>query len=99
MDGARLRVERVTNLNPVDQERWRLGQSNHGYYDTRPSGLWDPDVAGARGFEVGGLGTKGVLVFLRKGNAFYTLLAVGSEAAWNEDRRRIEDLIYAVDFL
>lgn len=99
MDGARLRVERVTNLNPVEQERWRLGQGNYGYFDTQPVALYDVDIPNSRAIEVAGRGIHGVLVFFRRGQTFYTLLATGTDAAWAADKREVEDMIYAVDFL
>jgi hypothetical protein len=99
LDGTRLRVERLTGLHPMDQERWRTGQIGYGYFDTRPTARADTDLEGSLAFEVTGPKSQGIVAFVRRGQTYWSILVTGPSALWTLDRREIEDLLYGVAFL
>ena len=84
-DGAVLRVERVTGLNPVERERWRTGAVRYGYHGTRPVGPAALPVAGL-GVEVSGGDRGGAVAFVQRGAAYWALHVSAPAEVWASHR-------------
>lgn len=94
--GTVLVVERVVGLNPLDRERWRFGQSRHGYHGTRPVGPTGVPLPGSTGIETAGTGTAGATAFLQRGPAFWAVAVVAPAAVWQRHRGSVLALMTGV---
>lgn len=94
--GARLRVERVNALNPLDQERWRRGQSPYGLHGLRPVAALDPatlPIGAQSAIAVAGEGRRGVTVYAQRGTTYWAVQATVPDVVYEADARVLEDLL------
>ena len=88
--GATLRVEQVTGLNPLDEQRWRVGQTATGYHGTRPVGPAAVPLGALVAFETAGTGTGGAVAFLQRGRTVWAVSVQAPAALW---RARRDDVL------
>jgi hypothetical protein len=92
--GATLRVEQVTGLNPLDEQRWRVGQTATGYHGTRPVGPAAVPLGALVAFETAGTGTGGgtggAVAFFQRGRTFWAVSVQAPAALW---RARRDDVL------
>lgn len=96
LQGATLRVERVVGLNPVEQQLWGQGRSLRGYGDARPVGPASAPLPGLA-LEVASEGRGGVIVFFRRGMAFWVAKAEAPAATWAARPDAVAALLAAVE--
>lgn len=98
--GARLRVERIGTLNPLDAERWRRGQSAYGLHGLRPVA---PAATGAlpagteSALTVAGDGVRGLTAYARRGTTYWALQAVVPETVYEAAPGALVDLLRGVE--
>ena len=94
--GARVRIERVGALNPLEQERWRRGQSPYGLHGLRPIAALDaatvPFPAQAA-IAVEGAGTRGATVYAQRGTVYWAVQVTVPQNVYEADPRVLTDLL------
>ena len=94
--GARVRIERVGTLNPLDQERWRRGQSPYGLHGLRPLTALDPTVLpipAQAAIAVGDAGRRGLTVYAQRGTTYWAVQVSVPEVIYTADPRVLDDLL------
>lgn len=97
--GARLRIERIGTLNPLDAERWRRGQSGYGLHGLRPVAPSDAAALPAgteAAVAVEGDGLRGVTAYARRGNTYWAVQAAVPQAIYDAAPAVLTDLLSGV---
>lgn len=84
--GARVVVERVASLNPLEQERWRRGQSPYGLHGLRPAAALDPatlPLPAQAAIAVAGIGVRGVTVYAQRGTVHWAVQATVPQVVYD----------------
>ena len=81
LEGAVLRVERISGLNALFRERFRRGQTTYGYHGAMPVG---PAATPGSGFgvEVEGYGVGGATAFAEGRSGMWALSVQAPAAVW-----------------
>lgn len=92
--GVMLRVEQVVGLNPLEEQRWRVGQTATGYNGARPVAAITVPLAALAAFETAGgtagNETGGATAFLQRGRTFWAVSVEAPAPVW---RTRRADLV------
>lgn len=95
--GATLVVERVVGLNPLDRERWRVGQTSYGYPGgVRPVGPATTPIPGAMSLETAGGDLGGASAFVQRGPAYWAVAVVAPTRVWQRHRADVLSLMAGV---
>lgn len=96
--GVTLRVEQLVGLNPLDEQRWRAGQTGYGYHGSRPTGPAAVPVQALVAFETAGPGTGGAVAFLQRGRTFWAVQVEAPTALWRSRKAEVVALMAGVAF-
>ncbi|PAP77852.1 hypothetical protein [Rubrivirga marina] len=94
LEGAVLRVERVTGLNALYRERWSKGQTTYGYHGASPVG--PIAVPEGLGLEVSGPGTGGAVAFTQRGATLWAVAVEAPAGTWATHRADVLAILASV---
>ena len=97
--GARLRIERIGTLNPVDAERWRRGQSPyglHGLQPVAPAGAVVLPAGVQAAVALAGGGLRGLTAYARRGTTYWAVQAAVPEAFYTAAPSVLAELLAGV---
>ena len=94
--GASVRIERVGALNPLEQERWRRGQSPYGLHGMRPAAARDArllPLPAQAAIAVEADGRRGLAVYAQRGTVFWAVQVSVPETVYLADPTVLDALL------